>query len=66
MGVGVGLRRRTVRLTKGCTRSNCGSWLACDDGEPGNANAECADAIAGKPAPTFDLWCGRNKFCCWM
>ncbi|MFZ3280705.1 MAG: hypothetical protein WA225_05860 [Pseudomonas sp.] len=35
----------------------CGSWLASDSGVSVNKNARCADAIAGKPAPTrFVTW----------
>ncbi|KAE9646974.1 hypothetical protein EJA71_08320 [Pseudomonas sp. PB106] len=30
----------------------CGSWLASDGGGSANINIECADLIAGKPAPT--------------
>ena len=35
----------------------CGSWLASDSGVSVSVNAGCADAIAGKPAPTgFLVW----------
>ena len=35
----------------------CGSWLASDRGVSVKKNAGCADAIAGKPAPTrFVVW----------
>ncbi|RFD26477.1 hypothetical protein CER19_20550 [Pseudomonas sp. GL93] len=35
------------------TGSNCGSWLACDADNSGYL-VHRVDAIAGKPAPTFD------------
>ena len=35
----------------------CGSWLASDSGVSVSVNVECADAIAGKPAPTVSaVW----------
>ncbi|PAU60285.1 hypothetical protein BZL43_06950 [Pseudomonas sp. PICF141] len=34
----------------------CGSWLACD-ADNGVCQLHRGDAIAGKPAPTFVLWC---------
>jgi len=34
------------------TRLTCGSEPARESGVSGNEEAECADAIAGKPAPT--------------
>ena len=35
----------------------CGSELARDGGVSGAMDTECAGLIAGKPAPTMDLWC---------
>ncbi|KAE9639592.1 hypothetical protein EJA71_24950 [Pseudomonas sp. PB106] len=34
------------------TRDPCGSWLASDSGGSVNIDIDCADLIAGKPAPT--------------
>ncbi|RZI27523.1 hypothetical protein EUX58_04235 [Pseudomonas sp. 770NI] len=39
----------------------CGSWLACD-ADTSVYQALRGDAIAGKPAPTFDLhWAGGQR-----
>ncbi|MGX0889586.1 hypothetical protein AB7M22_001594 [Pseudomonas sp. ADAK2 TE3594] len=41
------------------TQYPCGSGLARDGGVSANINVGCAGLIAGKPAPTMDLWCCR-------